>query len=388
MTETSAQPATATRASKSASQETPVKVGVIGCGTISGIYLQNARGLRILDVVACADIDLERAQARALEYEVPRACSVAELLADPAIEVVINLTIPAAHAEVALAALEAGKHVYSEKPLALSREEARRILDFAQTKGLRVGSAPDTFLGGGLQTCRKLIDDGWIGKPVAAVACVMSHGPERWHPDPGFFYQRGGGPMLDMGPYYVTALVSLLGPVQRVTGSAKATFPERVITSQARYGERIPVETPTHLAGVIDFESGAVATIITSFDVWTHTLPRLEIYGTEGSLSVPDPNFFAGPARVRRAGAEAWSDMPLTHGYIENSRGIGVAEMAYALRADRPHRANGAQAYHVLDVMLAFEEASIQGQHIEVKSSSERPLPLVPGLLEEETLRA
>ena len=388
MTETSAQPAPAIRTSKAAKQESSVKVGVIGCGTISGIYLQNAKRLRILDVVACADLDLERAQARAQEWEIPRACSVGELLADPAIEIVINLTVPAAHAEVTLAALEAGKHVYSEKPLTLSREEARRILDFAQSKGLRVGCAPDTFLGGGLQTCRKLIDDGWIGQPVAAVASMMNHGPERWHPDPGFYYQRGGGPMLDMGPYYLTALVSLLGPAQRVTGSAKMTFPERVITSEARYGERISVQTPTHFAGVIDFESGTVATIITSFDVWTSTLPRIEIYGTEGSLSVPDPNFFNGPVRVRRAGAEAWSDMPLTHGYIENSRGIGVAEMAYALRAGRPHRASGVQAYHVLDVMFAFEEASIQGRHIEIKSSSQRPLPLPSDVLEEETLYA
>ena len=365
-----------------------MKVGVIGCGTISGIYLQNAKRLRILDVVACADIDLERAQTRAREFEVPRACSVAELLADPAVELVVNLTVPAAHAAVTLAALEAGKHIYSEKPLTPSREEARRILDLARANELRVGCAPDTFLGGGLQTCRKLIDDGWIGEPIAAVACMTSHGPERWHPDPGFFYQQGGGPMLDMGPYYLTALVSLLGPVARVTGSTRITFPERVLTSQLRYGERIPVQTPTHLAGVIDFVSGAVGTMITSFDVWASTLPRIEIYGTQGSLNLPDPNTFGGPVRVRRAGAEAWSELPLTHGYIENSRGIGAAEMAYAIRTGRPHRASGDQAFQVLDVMLAFEEAAIQGQHVEIKSTSQRPAPLPLGLSEEETLRS
>jgi predicted dehydrogenase len=363
-------------------------MGVIGCGTISGIYLETTRHLKILEVLACADLYLERAQARAAAFEVPRACSVEELLADPEIELVINLTVPAAHAEVALAALEAGKHVYNEKPLAISRADARRILDLAAARGLLVGSAPDTFLGGGLQTCRKLIDDGWIGEPVAAVAAMMSRGPERWHPDPAFYYQRGAGPMLDMGPYYLTALVSLLGPVRRVTGSTRITFPERTITSAPRYGETIPVQTPTHIAGVLDFASGVVGTIITSFDVWASSLPRIEIYGTRGSLSVPDPNTFGGPVRVRRAGAQEWSEVPLTHGYSENSRGIGVAEMAYALRAGRPHRASGALAYHILDLMLAFEESSEQGCHIEITSACERPAPLPLGVLDEETLRA
>lgn len=388
MTEAAAQPTTAVHVTGAANLANPVKVGVIGCGTISGIYLQMAKRLRILDVQACADLYLERAQARATEFEIPRACSVEALLADPEIELVLNLTIPVAHAEIALAALEAGKHMYTEKPLAISRADAHRALDKANERGLRLGCAPDTFLGGGLQTCRKLIDDGWIGEPVAAVAFMMSRGPERWHPDPEFFYQRGAGPMLDMGPYYLTALASLLGPVRRVSGSARITFPERTITSQPRYGAAIPVTTPTHIAGVFDFASGLVGTIITSFDVWSSNLPRIEIYGTQGSLSVPDPNTFGGPVRVRRAGAEAWSELPLTHGYTENSRGIGLAEMAYALRAGRPHRANGDLAYHVLDVMQAFEESSEQGQHIEITSHCARPAPLLPGLLEEETLRS
>jgi predicted dehydrogenase len=388
VTEAAAQPTTAVQAVGAASPFSPVSVGVIGCGTISSIYLQMAKRLRILDVQACADLYLERAQARATEFDIPRACSVEALLADPEIEVVLNLTVPAAHAEITLAALEAGKHVYTEKPLAISRIDGRRVLDEAKERRLRLGSAPDTFLGGGLQTCRKLIDDGWIGEPVAAVAFMMSRGPERWHPDPAFFYQQGAGPMLDMGPYYLTALVSLLGPIRRVTGSARITFAERTITSQPRFGATIPVTTPTHIAGVLDFASGAVGTIITSFDVWASNVPRIEVYGTHGSLSVPDPNTFGGPVRVRRAGAEAWSELPLTHGYTENSRGIGLAEMAYALRSGRPHRADGDLAYHVLDVMQAFEESSEQGQHVEMSSTCSRPAPLLGSLLEEETLRS
>ncbi|HEU5369624.1 MAG TPA: Gfo/Idh/MocA family oxidoreductase, partial [Ktedonobacterales bacterium] len=295
MTERSTRPATITQPATAAQSIQPVKVGVIGCGTISGIYLETIKHLKILEAVACADLFLERAQARAAEFEVPGACSVEALLTDPEVELIINLTVPAAHAEVALAALQAGKHVYNEKPLAISREDARRMLDLAQERGLLVGNAPDTFLGGGLQTCRKLLDDGWIGEPVAAFAAMTGHGPERWHPDPAFFYQRGAGPMLDMGPYYLTALVALLGPIRRVTGSARITFPERTIASAARYGQTINVETPTHIAGVLDFASGVIGTIITSFDVWSSRLPRIEIYGTRGSLGVPDPNTFGGP---------------------------------------------------------------------------------------------
>jgi predicted dehydrogenase len=243
-----------------------------------------------------------------------------------------------------------------------------------------LGCAPDTFFGGGIQTCRKLIDDGWIGQPVAATAFMTCHGHESWHPDPEFYYEVGGGPMLDMGPYYLTALVNLMGPIKRVTGSTRITFPERVITSQPKYGKRIKVEAATHVAGVMDFAGGAVGTIITSFDIWFANLPRIEVYGTEGSLSVPDPNTFGGPVRVRRAGAQEWNDIPLTHGYTENSRGIGVADMAYALTSGRPHRASGDLAYHVLDVMEAFEDASRTGRHVEVTSGCIQPAALPMGL--------
>jgi predicted dehydrogenase len=354
----------------------PVNVGIVGCGNISGIYLEAGQKFDILNIVACADIDLERARAQAAKYGVPKACSVAELLADPAIEVVINLTVPGAHAEVALAALEAGKSVYNEKPLAIEREDAQRMLALAEQKGLLVGCAPDTFLGGGLQTCRALIDAGTIGVPVAATAFMLSHGPEGWHPNPDFFYQRGAGPMFDMGPYYLTALTTLLGPVRRVTGSAQISFPERTITSQPLHGTVIKVNTPTHVAGVLDFASGPVATIVTSFDVWGGEVPRLEIYGSLGSLSLPDPNTFGGPVRVRLAGEKEWREVPIAHGYTANSRGLGVADMAYAIRTGRPHRASGKLAYHVLDLMHAFHDASREGRHIDMASTMERPAAL------------
>jgi predicted dehydrogenase len=209
------------------------------------------------------------------------------LLSDPEIQIVVNLTIPKAHAEVCLQALEVGKHVYVEKPLATTREDAQKIIIKAKEKGLKVGCAPDTFLGGGIQTCRKLIDDGWIGTPVVSTAFMTCHGHESWHPDPEFYYKKGGGPMLDMGPYFLTALVNLMGPVQRVSGSAQITYPERTITSKPKYGDRIEVQVPTHVAGVLDFKSGAVGTIITSFDIWAANLPRIELYGSAGTLSVP-----------------------------------------------------------------------------------------------------
>lgn len=358
----------------------PVKVGIVGCGNISGIYLKNGRMLESIEIVACADLVLERARARAEEYGIPKACTVDELLADPEIEIVVNLTVPKAHAEVALKAVQAGKHVYNEKPLTVEREDGRRLLEEAEKRGVLVGGAPDTFMGAGLQTCRKLIDDGWIGRPVAATAFMLSRGHESWHPDPEFYYQRGGGPMFDMGPYYLTALVSLIGPIKRVTGSTQTTFSERLITSKPKYGQTITVNTPTHIAGVMDFACGAVGTIVTSFDVWGGNVPCIEIYGTEGTLSVPDPNGFGGPVRIRRAGSHEWSDVPHTHIYAENARGLGVADMAYALRSGRPHRASGEMAYHVLDVMHAFHDASDTGSHVQIQSTCERPAPLPMGL--------
>ena len=357
----------------------PTRIGIIGCGNISGIYLQSGITFDILEIVACADLVHERAQAQAAKYHVPRACGVDQLLADPEIEIVVNLTNPGAHAEVGMQVIEAGKSVHNEKPLAVTREEGRHLLDAAAARGVRVGGAPDTFLGGGLQTCRKLIDDGWIGQPVGATAFMLCPGHEHWHPNPAFYYQPGAGPMFDMGPYYLTALINLMGPVRRVTGCARITFPERTITSQPLYGTKITVNTPTHVAGIMEFASGAIGTILTSFDVHAHELPRIEIYGSEGSISVPDPNRFGGPVRIRRASAAEWCEVPLTHGYTDNSRGIGVADLAYAMRAGRSHRASGDLAYHVLDIMHAFLDSAREGRHIELASTCGRPAPLPVG---------
>ncbi len=364
------------------SQLAPVRAGIIGTGTISDVYFRAAQSFEVLDIVACADLFPDRARAKADEHGIAKAYSTDELLADPEIELVINLTIPKAHAEVGLAALRAGKHVYSEKPLALTRENGRALLALARDTGLLVGCAPDTFLGGGLQTCRKLIDDGVIGEPIGATAFMMSHGHESWHSDPAFYYDFGGGPMFDMGPYYLTALTSLIGPMRRVTGSARITFPERTITSQPRFGTTVKVHVPTHVAAVIDFHTGAVGTILTTFDVWESRLPYMEVYGTEGSMSVPNPNTFGGPVLVRGAQDTEWREVPLTHPYIGESRGLGVADMAYAVRTGRPYRATGELAYHVLDTMVAFHDASDQSRHIELQSTCDRPAPLPTGLAE------
>jgi predicted dehydrogenase len=356
------------------------KIGIIGCGSIMRAYATSRERLDIVDIVACADILPERARAKAEEFGIPKACTVDELLADPDIEMVVNLTIPKVHAEIGMATIEAGKHAYSEKPLGVTREQGQQLLALAAEKGLRVGCAPDTFLGAGGQTCRKLIDDGWIGRPLGASAYMLGHGPERWHPDPDFFYHPGAGPLFDMGPYYLTALTNLLGPTASVVASATISFPERVIGSEAHYGEVITVDTPTHVNGILQFESGAVGTISTSFDVWASTHVPIEIYGTEGSLLVPDPNTFGGTIRVKRDGYENWADVPFSHGYSEQNRGLGMADMAYAIRSGRPHRASGALAYHVLDIMHSLYDSAAQRQYVTVESTVERPAPLPVGL--------
>lgn len=354
--------------------ETKTRIAIVGCGNISDTYFKNCLEFG-LDIVAATDMDMSRATAKAAQFGVT-ARSLDEVFADSSIELVINLTPPSAHAEISRAALNAGKHVYSEKPLATTRTDGAQLLELAQRNGLRIGCAPDTFLGAGLQTCRKLLDDGVIGEPVAAVAFVAGHGMEMWHPNPDFFYQPGAGPMFDIGPYYLTTLVSMLGPVRRLTGSTRISFPERLITSQPLAGTKIKVNTPTHVTGVLDFESGPVATVITSFDVWASNLPRVEIYGSEGSLSLPDPNTFGGPVRVKSAKDKEWQDVPLIPGRAEEGRGLGVRDMAAALRENRPHRANGEMAYHVLDLMQSFEEASTSGQHIQIQSRCDRPAAL------------
>ena len=361
----------------------PTQIGIIGCGNISDAYFATNARFSFLDVAACADLNLDAARAKAAQWGIARAGSVEELLADQSIEFVINLTIPAAHGPVMLQCLEAGKSVYTEKPFTVTREEARQIIALARAKGLRVGSAPDTFLGGAHQTVRELVDAGEIGEIVAATAFMAGHGHESWHPSPAFYYQRGGGPMFDMGPYYLTDLVQLIGPIQRIAGATRVTFPRREITSEPLRGTLMEVEVPTHIAGTLEFANGAVVSMMTSFDVWGHNLPHLEIHGTRGSISVPDPNGFGGVPRIRRAGASEWEEVALTHGYTENARGIGMADMVRALQTGRDHRCNERLAYHVLDAMHAFHDSSDAGRFIELTSTCERPALLRDGELEE-----
>jgi predicted dehydrogenase len=360
-----------------------IKAGIIGCGNISEIYLTNTKALfKGLELVACADLDIGRAKAKAEKHGI-KGYSVDELLADPEIQLVINLTIPQVHAKVNLQALAAGKHVYVEKPFAVTRQEAKSVLELAKSKGLLVGSAPDTFLGGGIQTCIKLIQDGKIGLPVAASAFMMSGGHESWHPAPEFYYQIGGGPMFDMGPYYLTALIALLGPIQRVTGSARISYPERTITSQPLHGSKIQVEVPTHVAGILEFQKGAIGTMITSFDTpGGANLPFIEIYGSEGTLSVPDPNTFGGVVKLRKKGGADWSEIGLTHGFHDNSRGIGVADMAQAILQQRKHRASGELGYHVLDAMIGFHDSADKGSHYVMQSTCETPAALPEGIIQ------
>ena len=275
----------------------PVKVGVIGCGNISAAYLKAAKTFPVLDIVALSDMNAEAAAARSAEFGIP-ARSVEETLADPDIEIILNLTVPKAHVEVGLRALDAGKHVHSEKPLGVNVAEARKLLAAAKAKGLRLGSAPDTFLSGAQQRARQVVDEGLIGRPVGGTAFFMCPGHERWHPSPAFYYLPGGGPMLDMGPYYVTALVNLLGPVEKVVGVATRTRAERTITSEPLNGQRIPVEVATHVTGVLQFVSGAAVSVTMSFDVLSHKHVPIEIYGEAGSLIVPDPNHFDGKVQL------------------------------------------------------------------------------------------
>lgn len=362
----------------------PVKFGVIGCGKISDAYFNATKKFPILEMAACADLMLDRAQEKAEQHGVPKACTPDELIADPEIEIVINLTIPVAHHAVSKAALEAGKHVHVEKPLTVTREEGKELLEIARAKGLRIGCAPDTFLGGGHQACRKLIDDGWIGEPVAATAFMMGRGHEGWHPAPEFYYKAGGGPMFDMGPYYLTALVNMLGPMNRVTGSTRVTFPERTITSQPLSGTKITVDVPTHIAGVMDFANGAIGTIITSFDVYgSPNFSPIVVYGTEGTLAVPDPNGFGGTPKFKGKRMKDFMDVPVLHGHTENGRGIGAADIAYAVRSGRPHRASGDLAYHVLEAMWGFHDASDSGVHYTMKSTVDRPAALLADLPED-----
>ncbi|MDR6612166.1 Gfo/Idh/MocA family oxidoreductase [Leifsonia sp. 1010] len=343
-----------------------VGVGVIGAGVISNQYLENLTSFPDLDVRFVADIDLERAKAQADKYGVPGSGTVEELLADDAIEIVVNLTIPKVHVEVALQALAAGKNVWSEKPFALDRSSGRELLEAAHAAGLRVATAPDTFLGSGIQSARRLIENGDIGAPLTALTLMQSPGPESWHPNPDFLFQEGAGPLFDIGPYYLTALVQMFGPVARVSASASRAKETRVIGSGPRAGEKFAVTVPTHVSALYEFESGQTAQAVFSFDSKLGRT-QFEVAGVDGTLVVPDPNTFEGELLVH--GADGIETFPSTG--TTDTRGIGVVELARAIRAGVPERASGEQAYHVLDIMVSTIEAGESRTPVEVESTVE-----------------
>ena len=356
-------------------------IGIVGIGDISGIYLQNlTKTFKEVYIAGVCDLKPERAEKAAEEYKdfnFRVYKDMHELFADPKVEIVLNLTRPYEHHGVTKAALLAGKNVYSEKSLGACLEEGQELYKIAKEKGLTIGGAPDTFLGAGIQTCRKLIDDDMIGTPVAAQAFCLGRGHETWHPDPEFYYKYGAGPMLDMGPYYVTALVSLLGSVDSVSAMTGKAFNQRTITSEPHNGTVVDVDVTTHLTGALRFESGVIATLSTSFDTFPHSdLPYILIFGSKGNLLVPDPNYFEGPVKIKRMRDENYHEIPLLYeDYSENSRGLGVADMAKALKTGRKPRCHMDLTLHVLEVLSAFDRSSDAGKHIKIESSTDRPAP-------------
>ncbi|TDE90786.1 Gfo/Idh/MocA family oxidoreductase [Occultella glacieicola] len=356
----------------------PLNVGIIGVGNISGQYFEALTRLPGLRLVAVADADADRARSVAAERGV-RAVSVDELLADGGTDAVLNLTIPAAHADVALRALEAGKHVYGEKPLALSVAQARPVLAAAAERGLRVGCAPDTVLGTGIQTARQVLDSGGIGDPVGAHVHWSAPGHERWHPAPHFYYQPGAGPLFDMGPYYLTSLVTLLGPVVRVSGTATASGRERSVATGPLAGSAIDVDVATHVSALLEHADGVTSTVTVSFEVWATRAPLFEVYGTAGTIAVPDPNRFSEPVEVYTPDAPEWSPVPVSAGYADAGRGYGLADLARALETGRPHRAGGDLALHVLDIMESILVAADSHRVVDLATTVDRPEPVPAG---------
>ena len=358
----------------------PLRIGVVGVGKISEQYFAEFPKLPGLKLVAVADLDASRAAAVAAEQGVP-ALTVDELIASPDVDAVLNLTIPAAHAEVALRALAAGKHVYGEKPLALNPDEATPVLRLGVERGLRVGSAPDTVLGTGVQTARALLDDGRIGTPVAASAFWTAPGHELWHPAPQFYYSEGGGPLFDMGPYSLSALVTLLGPVVRVSGSVGRSGRERTVATGPLEGTSLRVEIDTHVSALLEHASGVTSTVMMSFDVWAARLPRIEIYGTLGTIAVPDPNRFSDATELYTSDDRRWREVEPEAGYADAGRGYGLADMARAIETDRPHRASAELAFHVLEIMDAILRAAHDRSVMELTSTVERPAIVPEGAL-------
>ena len=358
-------------------------IGLLGCGNISAAYLRLAPLFQGMEIRACADLNAQAAEARAAEFGI-RAETVEDLLAAPDIDIVLNLTVPAAHFDVSRRCLEAGKHVYSEKPFVLSVEEGQALARIAEAKGLRVGSAPDTFLGGAHQLARKLVDEGAVGKITSGTCFVQSPGMEMWHPNPDFFFQPGGGPVLDLAPYYLANLVQLLGPVEAVTAMSTKGSETRTITSEPRHGEVIEVTTPTTIHSILRFRSGAQVTFVASWDVWHHGHSHMELYGQSGTLYLPDPNFFGGDARMTAkedmVPVPDWShpfSVPNDDGQA-NYRAAGLADMAAAIGDGRPHRCNLNFALHVVDVMTAILRAGETQSFARMETSCDRPDALAP----------
>ncbi|MET0599247.1 MAG: Gfo/Idh/MocA family oxidoreductase [Mesorhizobium sp.] len=372
-------------------------VGVIGCGNISTTYFSLAPLFRGIDMRACADIDMEAAKARARQYKI-RAETVDGLLKADDVDIVVNLTVPAVHYRVSRQIIDAGKHVYSEKPFVLSVKEGLDLKKRAERKGLRVGSAPDTFLGGAHQLARELIDKGKLGRITSGTCHVMSHGMEHWHPNPDFFFQPGGGPILDLGPYYISNLVQLVGPIRRVAALATIPAKERTILSRPRKGQRIPVNTPTTILALLEFRKNeAAVTFNASWDVWDHGHAPMELYGEEGTILVPDPNFFGGDVRFSKKGKPVkkvprWAhpfgvpNQQHRHGAMANYRSAGLADMALAILAGRPHRCSLDAALHAVDVMTGILKSGESGRFVEMQTTCERPAAL--GIREAKALLA
>ena len=364
-----------------------LRIGVMGCGNISTTYFKFVPLFKGIEITACADLNPEMAKTRAEEYGVT-AMKPAALLASPDIDLILNLTVPDAHFGVSLAAVKAGKHVYSEKPLVLSMKDGTALKKAADSKKVRVGCAPDTFLGGAHQRARKAIDDGELGKITSGTAIVMSHGMEHWHPNPDFFFRPGGGPILDLGPYYIANLVNLIGPVKRVAALTSVAQKSRTITSQPRAGQKIPVKTPTNIQALLEFANGATVSLLASWDVWAHRHSNMELFGTEGSLYVPDPNFFGGEvlSTKRNGEAEALSawDHPFginnqdNHGPVANYRAAGLADMAAAIKGKRDTRCSLERALHGVEVMTSILASGASGKFIAMKTTCTRAKALGP----------
>lgn len=355
------------------------RVAIVGCGVISRTYAHTMSQLPFVELAACVDEDPDRAAELASKFGA-EARSLDAVLQDPEIDAVVNLTPPLAHSAVSGASLEAGKATFSEKPLGVEFAEGKALVDLSTAKGIQLGCAPDTFLGAGLQTARAVIDRGDIGEPLAANAFMLGSGPESWHPNPSIFYQHGAGPLLDMGPYYLTTLVQLLGPARSVSAAARISRAQRPILSEPLRGQVLDVEVPTHVGALVEFASGPIATLVTSFDVQATRYCNIEVYGTDATLSVPNPNTFGGPVRVKRNGDEAWTDIELLPASLPQQRGIGLADMLWARGSGRAHRTSSALALHVLELMTGALTAAEHGRRVDLQTTCERAAPLPLGL--------